>query len=42
MMMVWEYLKTSHSADSTFKTGLGARNPAVIYSSIHPVLPRTL
>ena len=23
MMMVWGYLKTSHSVDSTFKTGLG-------------------
>ena len=30
--MVWVYLKTSHSVGSlTFKTGLGARNPGVIY-----------
>ena len=37
-MMVWEYLKTYHSVDQPLRQALGARNPVVIYSSIHPVL----
>ena len=32
-MMVWGYLKASHSVDSTFKTGLG---PGILRPFTHP------